>query len=133
MASFSIELGDVYLLGTGAPKNHWYIALVPFGNDGFVFVNISTWHENSVLNDGTCILRPDGSIPSFIKSKSFIAYEYARDFTVETLMQLIAPDSPIPYAKLQPQDLRRIQKESLKSENLAKKYLRAVNEHLGNR
>ena len=60
MASFSIELGDVYLLATSAPKNHWYIALVPFGDNAFVFVNISTWYENSTLNDGTCILRSAG-------------------------------------------------------------------------
>lgn len=130
MARFSIVLGDVYLLDTGATKNHWYIALVPFGDEAFVFVNISTWYEGSTLNDGTCILRPGGSMPSFIKSKSFLAYEHARDFTVEKLEQLIAPNSDIPYAKLQPQDLRRIQKESLKSENLAKKYLKAVKQYL---
>jgi hypothetical protein len=130
MARFSITLGDVYLLDTGGTKNHWYIALVPFGDESFVFVNISTWYEGSTLNDGTCILKPGGSMPSFIKSKSFIAYEYAKDFTVQRLEQLIAPNSDIPYAKLQPQDLRRIQKESLKSENLAKKYLKAIENHL---
>lgn len=63
MADFSINLGDIFLLDTGSQKNHWYIAIAPLSSDEFLFVNISTWHEGSSDNDGTCILKPAARMP----------------------------------------------------------------------
>ena len=40
MASFSIEVGDIFLLDTGAEKYHWYVAIAPFSEEEFVLVNI---------------------------------------------------------------------------------------------
>ena len=131
MADFSINLGDIFLLDTGADKNHWYIAIAPMGNERFIFVNISTWYEGSAENDGTCILQPGQRMPRFVTRKSFLAYRYARDFTADELEQLIAPDSEIPYDELESQILRRCQKESLKAKNLKKKYLKAIQKHMG--
>ena len=133
MTNFSINLGDIFLLDTGASKFHWYIAIAPMSSDNsgeFVFVNISTWYEGSSNNDATCILHPAQRMPRFINRKSFIAYRYARSFTAEQLEKVIAPGSATPYKKLEPQILRRIQKESLNANNLRKKYLRAVRAYL---
>ena len=126
MADFSINLGDIFLLDTGAQKNHWYIAIASMSDDKFVFVNISTWYEGSTDNDGTCILQPGQRMPRFIRQKSFLAYRHAISATADQLKKLIAPDSEIPYDELEPQVLRRIQKESCNAKNLSKKYLKAV-------
>ena len=130
MASFSLDVGDIFLLDTGAEKNHWYVAIAPFSDEEFVLVNISTWYQDSEFNDGACILQPGGRMPRFIQRKSFIAYLYARSYTAAQITKLIAPSSPIPYDKLDPQILRRIQKESLKSKNLKKKYIQAIQKYL---
>jgi hypothetical protein len=131
MADFSINLGDIFLLDTGAPKNHWYIAIAPMGEERFIFVNISTWYEGSAENDGTCILQPGQRMPRFLKQKSFLAYRHARDFTADELERLIAPDSDIPYDELEPQILRRCQKESCNAKNLRKKYLKVIRVYMG--
>lgn len=126
MADFSISPGDIFLLDTGTEKYHWYIAIAPLSETEFLFVNISTWYEDSVNNDETCILQPSARMPSFIRQKSFLAYKFARSYTANQLERLIVPDSEIPYDRLEPQILRRIQKESLKAKELPKKYLRAM-------
>ncbi|MDB9495540.1 hypothetical protein PN441_14610 [Spirulina major CS-329] len=131
MADFSINLGDVFLLDTGASKYHWYIAIAPLSSEEFIFVNVSTWYEDSPTNDQTCILSPSKRMPRFIRRKSFIAYQYARSFTASQLEKLIVPDSGIPYATLERLALRRIQQESLNATKLKKKYLKALQQYLG--
>ncbi|WP_072620417.1 hypothetical protein [Spirulina major] len=131
MARFSINLGDIFLLNTGATKPHWYIAIAPFLSEEYIFVNVSTWREGSQSNDETCILRPAQRMPKFIRHKSFIAYQYARSFTADQLEKFIIPDSPIPYDTLDPMSLKRIQRESLQAKRLKNKYLKALKAYLG--
>ncbi|MEQ9622547.1 hypothetical protein [Coleofasciculus chthonoplastes] len=131
MADLSINLGDIFLVDTGGQKNHWYIAIAPLSSNDFLFVNISTWHEGSSDNDGTCILKPAARMPGFINRKSFLAYKFARSYTADQLEKLIVPNSDLPYDTLEPQILRRVQRESLNARNLKKKYLNALRAYLG--
>lgn len=119
MSSISINLGDTFLLDTPPNGEHLYIAIAPIFDDKYLFVNVTTRKTSS---ETACIITPGTEVPNFIVRESVIAYQFAREMDVTTLISLICVGSPIPKGSCSPLVLSQIQQGGLVSKRLKNKY-----------
>jgi hypothetical protein len=127
-SSITINLGDAFLLDTPPNSEHLYIAIAQTTETDYLFVNVTSRRPNS---DTSCILLPGGDVPSFIAHESVIAYQFAREISIEELKSLITTGSPIPKGYCSEDILQRIQQGGLASKRLKNKYKNALKTFLG--
>jgi hypothetical protein len=128
MTSIPINLGDAFLINTPPNGQHLYIAIAQTSETHYLFVNVTTRRSNS---ETSCILIPGLDVPNFIKSKSVVAYQYAREMNAIDLASLITAGSPIPKGSCSDTVLARIQQGGLASRRLRNRYKIALKSFLG--
>jgi hypothetical protein len=127
-SSITINLGDAFLLDTPPNSEHLYIAIAQTTETDYLFVNVTSRRPNS---DTSCILLPGEDVPSFVARESVIAYQFAREISIEELGGLITSGSPIPKGSCSGDVLQQIQQGGLASKRLKNKYKNALKTFLG--
>lgn len=128
MTSININLGDAFLLETPPNGQHLYIAIAPTSNNKFLFVNLITRRAGS---ETTCILTPTtAGVPSFIKTDSAIAYQYAREMDAHQLIQEICLGSPVPKCLFPPHIVSQIQQGGIDSKRIEPRFKRVLKKYL---
>jgi hypothetical protein len=107
MTRININLGDAFLLETPPNGQHLYIAIAPTLENKYLFVNLTT---RKSCSETACILQPNTTgMPSFIKTESVIAYQYAREIDTCQLNLEICVGSRIPKCTFPSDILSQIQ------------------------
>lgn len=128
--SIIINLGDAFLLDIPNTGNeHLYIAIAQTSDDQYLFVNITTLRKSS---ENVCILEPGAGVPSFVRHKSAIAYNYAREMNAKQLASCITQGSPTPKDSCSTDILKKIQQGGLNSKRLKRKLKEALKKFLEN-
>jgi hypothetical protein len=127
-SSITINLGDAFLLDTPPNSEHLYIAIAQTTETDYLFVNVTSRRPNS---DTSCILLPGEDVPSFVARESVVAYQFAREISIEELGSLITAGSPIPKGSCSEDILQKIQQGGLDSKRLKNKYKNALKTFLG--
>jgi hypothetical protein len=122
-SSITINLGDAFLLDTPPNSEHLYIAIAQTSDTDYLFVNVTRRRPNS---ETSCILLPGENVPSFVTCESVIAYQFAREISIEELGSLITTGSPIPKGSCSKNILQQIQQGGLASKRLKNKYNNAL-------
>ena len=82
-------------------------------------------------SETTCILQPNtAGMPSYVKSESVIAYEFARELDANQLAIDICEGSRIPKCTFPPDILDQIQQGGVASNRIAPIYKRALKYYL---
>ena len=127
MVSITINLGDAFLIYTPPNGSHLYIAIAQTSASDYLFVNITSRRSNS---ETACILRPGLGVPSFIIRESVVAYQFAREISVDELAELVKVGSPIPNESCSTSVLTKIQQGGLTSRRLSNRYKAALKSFL---
>jgi hypothetical protein len=102
-------LGDSFLNkpGENLPQHLWFIISYPkISPEEIVIVNLTTWQDNRIGQDASCILET-GEHP-FIKHKSFIKYSEAKIVTKKQLIKLFNAGLVESHKGLDQDTLRKI-------------------------
>jgi len=117
----SLEIGDAFLIATPPNLEHLYIAIALLPNGKHLLVNLST-----SISDRSCVLNPDPMIP-FINRESYVAYRYAREYSVTEINELINMSICQIKPKFPDTVIMQIQQGGCRSTQLAKKYKQVLN------
>lgn len=127
MTSININVGDAFLLETSNIP-HLYVAIASTTNNKYLFVNLTTRRARS---ETACILQPNtAGMPSYVRSESVIAYEFARELDANQLATEICEGSPIPKCTFPPDILDKIQQGGVASKRIEPRHKRALKRFL---
>ncbi len=124
-----INLGDAFLIDTGVPKKHLFVAIAPLPNGAYLFVNASTVRPNRPV-DRSCILNPSADMHDFIVAESYIFYRQADEYTNAEIDTAISNGDCSPRGAFSPSVLRQIQEGGLVSRFLANEYKEHLRSYL---
>ena len=110
--------GDTFLYQYPGSKYHLFIVVTRRMNDSsFVCTMVSSWKNDSRLDDPACILEP-GDHP-FIQHKSYVAYKETVIFYLDQLDRLFASGMCLPRDPVSPSLLDRIRANAFRSRKIA--------------
>lgn len=110
--------GDTFLYQYPGSKYHLFIVVTRRMNDSsFVCTMVSSWKNDSRLDDPACILEP-GDHP-YIQHKSYVAYKETVIFYPDQLDRLFASGMCLPRDPVSPSLLDRIRANAFRSRKIA--------------
>lgn len=110
--------GDTFLYQYPGSKYHLFIVVTRRMNDSsFVCTMVSSWKNDSRLDDPACILEP-GDHP-FIQHKSYVAYKETVIFYPDQLDRLFSLGMCLPRDPVSPSLLDRIRANAFRSRKIA--------------
>ena len=110
--------GDTFLYQYPGSKYHLFIVVTRRMNDSsFVCTMVSSWKNDSRLDDPACVLEP-GDHP-FIQHKSYVAYKETVIFYPDQLYRLFASGMCLPRDPVSPSLLDRIRANAFRSRKIA--------------